>query len=451
MRLRSVVTILLGAAPPVFSPGFSPVSSPRSSPGIGNAGPAVAPPASDVGATHVRSPLSSSGVPVRVVVGSAPHELALAPGGGWVARDAWGREHARGSAGDRGSTGAAWRVERRNLRLRLVSADGRGASAWSDAPFVVTPEGEAPVSHAGRHYRGALAYVATDTAILVVNRVALEDYLRGVVPVEIGSRPPNDSAAVQAQAVAARSYTVVRQREGSRRPYDLTSAASDQVYGGADVEQPRSDAAIAATAGVVLTFGGRVVRAPYHSTCGGRTAAPSEVWEGGTDEGYLRSVSDRVPGAEGSWCDISPRFHWERVLTRTALEEAVERYVRGHGTGMIVAGGGVRGVRVEQKSPSGRVATLLVETDGGTLRLRGNAIRYALRSVGGEILNSTYFSLEPVIGRDGRLMQLTVRGAGNGHGVGMCQWGAIGRARAGHDVEAILAAYYPGTTLARLP
>ena len=77
-------------------------------------------------------------------------------------------------------------------------------------------------------------------------------------------------------------------------------------------------------------------------------------------------------------------------------------------------------------------------------------MRFVLRSVGGDLLPSTYFSLEPVIGRDGRLMQLTVRGTGNGHGVGMCQWGAIGRARAGQDVRTILRTYYPGTTLARV-
>ncbi|MEO7962435.1 MAG: SpoIID/LytB domain-containing protein, partial [Gemmatimonadaceae bacterium] len=231
----------------------------------------------------------------------------------------------------------------------------------------------------------------------------------------------------------------------------LTSAPSDQAYGGADVEQPGSDAAIRSTTGLVLSWNGRVVRAPYHSTCGGQTAAPSEVWQGANDDGYLRSVSDHIPGGDRAWCDISPRYRWERAFDRTALEEAVDRYVRANGTGMIVAGGSVRGVHIEQETPSGRVGTLVMETDGGALRLRGNAIRYALRGVGGEILNSTYFSLEPVIGRDGRLMQLTVRGAGNGHGIGMCQWGAIGRARAGYDARAILAAYYPGTVLTRLP
>jgi stage II sporulation protein D len=72
-----------------------------------------------------------------------------------------------------------------------------------------------------------------------------------------------------------------------------------------------------------------------------------------------------------------------------------------------------------------------------------------LRSPGGELLNSTYFSLEVVSAPDGRLTRLTIRGLGYGHGVGMCQWGAIGRARAGQDFRTILRTYFPGTTVAR--
>jgi stage II sporulation protein D len=168
------------------------------------------------------------------------------------------------------------------------------------------------------------------------------------------------------------------------------------------------------------------------------------------DEPYLRGVSDARDGG-GAWCDISPRFRWERTFDRRALDDAVARYVRAHGAGMLAAGGSVREARIEARTRSGRVASLVLETDGGAMRLSGTEMRTTLRTARGEILNSTYFSLEPVIGRDGRLMQLTLRGSGNGHGVGMCQWGAIGRARAGHDVRSILAAYYPGTVLVRLP
>lgn len=384
--------------------------------------------------------------PLRVVVGSAPYEAAPGAHGEWEVRDAWGRAHARGNGTP------DWTVERRNLRTRVVFAGGARATAWSDAPFVLVPvSSSGAVAWHGRRYRGTLAFVAVDTAILVVNHVVLEEYLRGVVPLELGVRSPNESAALQAQAVAARSYAVVRQREGAGRHFDLTGGAFDQVYGGMESEHPLADEAVEATAGLVLTYGGRVVRAPYHSTCGGETVAPSEAWSVVGDEPWLRGVRDTRPGSDRAWCEISPRFRWERTLDRHALDEAVARYVRAHSAGGASFRGGVRGVRVGGRTRSGRVASLALVTDDGAVELRGTELRTTLRSARGEILYSTYFSPEPVVGRDGRLMQLTLRGTGNGHGVGMCQWGAIARARDGHDVRAILAAYYPGATVARIP
>jgi len=394
-----------------------------------------------------RTASAVQGREVRVVVGSANVEAAPGATGAWVLRDAWGRTHARGS----GSPDLV--LERRNRRVRAVLGGGTRVTAWSDEPLVLEPDAAgAAVTWEGKRYRGVLAFTPVDTALLVVNRLPLESYLRGVVPLELGVRSPNESAALEAQAIAARSYTAVRMREGEGRPFDLADDAWDQVYGGMDAEHPIADAAVAATEGLVLTWRGSVVRAPYHSTCGGETVAPTEAWSGVRDEPWLRGVSDaRSPGeGGGAWCDRSPRFHWERSFDRRALDDAVERYVRAQGAGMLVAGGAVRGARIEARARSGRVASLVLETDGGNVRLSGTALRTTLRNARGEILNSTYFSLEPVIGRDGRLMQLTLRGTGNGHGVGMCQWGAIGRSRAGYDARAILSAYYPGTEVERL-
>jgi stage II sporulation protein D len=93
------------------------------------------------------------------------------------------------------------------------------------------------------------------------------------------------------------------------------------------------------------------------------------------------------------------------------------------------------------------VGTLLISTDRGNFTLRGNDIRYVLRAPGGEILNSTSFMVETITGADGSLARVNIRGNGNGHGVGMCQWGAIGRARAGQDFRTILRTYYPGTNV----
>jgi stage II sporulation protein D len=105
---------------------------------------------------------------------------------------------------------------------------------------------------------------------------------------------------------------------------------------------------------------------------------------------------------------------------------------------------------IDDVTTSGRVGTLVVRATGGSYRVRGADARSLLRSASGEALNSVYFSLAAERA-DGRLTRVVVRGRGYGHGVGMCQWGAIGRARAGQDARTILATYYPGTTIGPIP
>ena len=349
----------------------------------------------------------------------------------------------------RGQGNESWTVQRESRRLRAVSPAGT-PGPWSDGLAILEPtDSGSPVSWDGRAYRGVLLYIPADSVLHVVNRLDVEDYLRGVVPLETGTSNANDHAAVEAQAVAARSYTYTRMLYYAQRHYDITATTADQVYRGSAPETFIGDLAVAATAGWVISYGGRVVTAPYHSTCGGSTAGAEEVWRS-RGEPYLRAVSDRIPGTERSYCEGAPRFRWERTFTGDVLTAAIERYARAYAP--VPAGplGAVREVRVERLTPSGRVAAIVVTTERATLRLQGDDMRYVLRSVGGEILPSTYFLLEPAAAQTG-LTRLAIRGQGNGHGVGMCQWGAIGRARAGQDFRAILSAYYPGAQLMRAP
>ncbi len=293
------------------------------------------------------------------------------------------------------------------------------------------------VSWKGRRYRGDIDLVPEGNGVAVINRVDLEEYLRGVLPGEIGSRDPRDRAALQAQAVAARSYAAARM--GERRPvYDVSATVSDQVYGGQSVERPATDDAVRDTRGLVLTWGDRIITAPYHAHGGDVTAAPSEVWKRAA-EPYLQPVNDRTAGG-GCFCDVSGNRGWERRFTFAELESLLLRHGREAG---VADAGAVRAVRVASRGPSGRVTTLEIETGTGRAILRGNDIRSVLRR-DGAILPSTSFQLE-VTGT-----VVVVRGVGNGHGVGMSQWGAIGRARAGQDARTILAAYYPGTRLSPL-
>ena len=375
---------------------------------------------------------------IRVELPALDGDTQLSSRGGWHLYDTNGELLARAAPGE------SWRLESDGHRVRALRPDGV-PTVWGDGPLVARPDdADLGIAYDGRHWRGDLLVYPNEARVAVVDRLAIDDYIAGVVAEEIGRRPASDSAAVQAQAVAARSYAATHLGDGAR--YDLTSGTNDQVYRGIEAETAVSDEAVASTRGLVLMYAGRIVNAPYHSTCGGRTEDASAVWHD-AGEPWLRSVSDRIPGTDRYYCDISPTFRWTRTFDRSALNAAVARYLAAY---VAVPGGhpgAVRSVDIETHTTSGRVAALRIGTDRGAYVLRGNAIRYVLRSPGGAILNSTYFSVQSETGSDGAIATLTLRGQGNGHGVGMCQWGAIGRARAGQDFRTILQAYYPGTTV----
>lgn len=383
---------------------------------------------------------------IRVALATAAQQVPITASGPWRLFDGTEGVLVRGRATEQ------WTVEHGGTRVRAVSRGGV-ATPWVDGPITLRPDSPAAyVLFAGRRYRGTLRVHPSDTGLVVVNALDVEEYLRGVVPLEIGvTRDGSEQAAVEAQAVAARSYTWVRlramQARGAVTLYDVVATVSDQVYGGADAERELTDRAVSATAGQVLTFAGRVVDAPYSSTCGGESAAPEEVWRSGPSA-YLRRVSDRIPGrADRYYCDIGPRFSWTKEFTSAELDGSVRAYLRQYADVPASGPGHVRAFAIDSRSPGGRVMNAVFQTDRGSFIVRGNDVRSVLRKAGGEILNSTYFSVTSETARDGGLSKLLIRGNGYGHGVGMCQWGAIGRARAGQTARGILAAYYPGTTV----
>ena len=392
-------------------------------------------------------PTRDAGRVARVALALGATRPALNATGEWALLDATGR-----TLVDHIAPTATWTFERRGNEVRAV---GPGtATPWRTDAIVAHPvEPEAFVVFNGRRWRGEVWTHPAATGMTVVNRLPVEEYLRGVVPLELNAFAPRDGAALQAQAIAARSYVYSRMPEFEPRdvairhaalPFDVRATVSDQVYGGRDAEHPVADRAIATTAGLVLRYGGAVVTAPYHSACGGSTAEPAELWRA-ESEPYLRRVSDRVPGTDRYYCDIAPRFRWTRSWDEAELRGILERYLRAETSGGRV--GEVAGVSIESRTESGRVGVLDVTTGARHAALRGNDIRFALRTFGGEILPSTYFSVETERDAAGHLARLTLRGNGNGHGVGMCQWGAVGRARAGQDARTILRAYFPGVSV----
>jgi stage II sporulation protein D len=344
----------------------------------------------------------------------------------------------------RSQRGQVWRLETSAEGNVRAVVPGGASTSWNRL-LVLRPLDTGMVVVNGKRFRGELLVSrSADGLPLVVNRVGLEDYLRGVVAMEMGNRPRSDSAALQAQAIASRSYAILRMTD--RPDFDIRSTVADQAYGGADVENANANAAVNATRGLVLRYQGRIVNAMYSSTCGGMTAEPKEVWRS-NDVAYLRRVSDKIGTSERYYCDAAPRFRWSRTFTAPQLNAALAQYLAAYASVPQGGPGAARHVSVVSTTASGRVGALEVETQRGEFPVRGDDIRWVLRSPGGDILNSTYFSVEPEYDRDGIITRVTFRGRGYGHGVGMCQWGAIGRARAGQSYRTILGTYYPGTTI----
>ncbi len=281
----------------------------------------------------------------------------------------------------------------------------------------------------------------------VINVVDLEDYLGGVVGAEMGRRAPGEEEALKAQAVAARTYALRNRGRWNSRGFDLVADVNDQVYIGVANENAMAVAAVEATRGQVLMQDGEPIEAFFSSTCGGRTEEGSAAFAGAR-RSYLKAVDDIDPSTGAAWCAISPRFRWTETWTARQLTAVLRKSLPGQGL-PVGRASDLTDIRVIDHTPSGRVAAIDLRGRGGSTRVRGETIRRVLAMSAGGILRSTHFEVR-IDRSGGRLEKVEISGRGNGHAVGMCQWGAVGRARAGHDHVAILESYFPGAELTRI-
>ncbi|HZV80655.1 MAG TPA: SpoIID/LytB domain-containing protein [Geobacteraceae bacterium] len=274
----------------------------------------------------------------------------------------------------------------------------------------------------GRGYRGVIELHPVDKGILVVNELPLEEYLVGLINCEISSLWPIE--AVKAQAVIARSYAIYQKDNRKGALYHLESSVMDQVYNGADIEDSRAARAVKETEGEVLVHSGNIIQAFYHSNCGGHTEAAVNVW--GADIPYLQGVECR-------YCVNTPPARWELTLSLKKIESLLKS--AGHQFGSI------REIRGGRLNDSGRLQNLILVTSRGDSKI--SAVNFR-KAVGYSVLKSTNFTLRQ------RGDEIIFSGAGNGHGVGLCQWGAKQRAGDGFSYREILNYYYPGVRLERL-
>lgn len=342
--------------------------------------------------------------------------------------------------------GASWLVRPAGAAMTLSGPGGLDGGR-QDA-LVVTPLHPGQyVRLDGRDYRGEVSIIPGPAGLTAVNRLGLESYLAGVLSAEMGRRDPTEVQALYAQAVISRTFAV--KNTGKRRAlgFDLYGTVADQVYGGVGAETPQSWDAVRMTRAEVVTWNGRPIDAFFYSTCGGRTESGTAVFQLAGDP-YLKSVSD-LDGDGLAYCRFSPRFRWREEYSGDSLEAMLRRTLPGLTQVGPSSVSRVEDVKVSRRTPSGRVESVEFTLAGRRVSVTGQAVRRAFLLPDGGILRSTAFDVQERA--DGsRVSWLALDGRGAGHGVGFCQWGAVGRARDGQTYGQILAAYYPSTRVERL-
>ncbi len=260
----------------------------------------------------------------------------------------------------------------------------------------------------GRRYRGILIFHPLGSGRYdVIEYVNMEDYLYGVLPREVEPSWPIES--LTAQAIVSPTYPRSNKMTDANARFDVSNSVLDQVYGGMEVEAPESNRAVEESKGEILVDGsGKPVQTFFHSSCGGSTELPQNVWKSSNAPDVFGCVSE-------NFCEADPHFKWQLTVSYSTIRARLRR------AGVHVAT--IKNISIGKKSESGRAEVFRLQTSHGTVDVWGNRFRLAL---GPEALRSTL-----IINMKAGKSSVWFEGRGWGHGVGLCQWGARGRALAG--------------------
>ncbi len=356
------------------------------------------------------------------------------------------------------------------IKLELIDGTGNSTATVEGQLTAESPDG-APIevrrvefgvgydfhNFEDRAYRGSVLLTADRIGkIAVLNQVDLEDLLKGLVPSEIFAKAHPE--ALKAQAVTARGEVLAKiglKHLGD--PYLLCTEQHCAVYKGVSGEAPSTNAAVEATRGEAsFDASDRLVDSVYSAVCGGHTENNEIVW-GGVPNASLRGRLDLLPGkptlatpkeltrfltTDAVYaCKVSTftqqsKFRWEKRFAAKDVDEKLASF----------AVGKVMAMNVTERGVSGRARLLQISGEEGATTIRGELnIR---RTFG--MLNSAMFELKSEKDAKGRPTAWIFTGGGWGHGVGMCQTGAIGRAEAGQTYRQILEHYFNGAQVARI-
>jgi len=271
-------------------------------------------------------------------------------------------------------------------------------------------------------YRGKFIVSTGESGLNIINYISVEEYLYGVVPMEM---PDSwEIQALMAQAIAARTYALYIKEKSSDRDFDVETTTSFQVYGGYDSEKVKTNHAVKTTRGKVLSYHGKLIVAYFHSNSGGHTEDSRNVW--GADLPYLRGVPD-------FFSENIPNDNWECFIKYKDVKKKLNKL------GFEI--GSIKKIKSELTSKSGRTTMVTLASGKEKSQITGNNFRI---KVGADVLRSTLFKAVP------RKNGVLFKGKGFGHGVGLSQWGAYKMAQAGYTYKEILMHYYQGVSIVNI-
>jgi stage II sporulation protein D len=290
------------------------------------------------------------------------------------------------------------------------------------------PQDGATIRVGADRYRGALILrLDPGQTVTVVEDVPLEDYLEGVLPFEMDPDWPLE--ALKAQAVVARSFAYANMGKFRKDGFDLTSDTRSQMYRGISSVNENVRRAVRETRGEVLGWNGQLLRVYYHACCGGSTENAAEAWGGDPKE-----TPKPLRGVKDPWCQTSPHMHWTAYFAWQDLMTAIEERHN--------LPGPLKSLKIGRRDISGYVRSFTARAGRADVEIKAVELRTGL---GAAELKSTRIS-RLVVKKKG----LEFVGAGSGHGVGLCQWGARVQAQKGRSYERILHFYFPGADLSEV-
>ena len=307
----------------------------------------------------------------------------------------------------------------------------------------------------GKTYRGAITVHGNASGTMsVLNVLGLEQYVQGVVPEEVVPSWP--TPALEAQAIAARTYALYSMKNKQNSIYDIGTTTADQVYGGKSSEFASTNAAVKRTHGIVITYQGKPINALFHSDGGGYTEDSVNLW--GNDLPYLKGVVD-YSNHEGTTV-------WNVITSRQSIEQKLAGASKsvGYLQKIELSPLSERPMKVQDRGVSGRVKAMKFIGEKGSISLTGEQVQgiFGLKST----LFDFYVGQTPPSRIQGASVKVnhifskanqtvTIHGYGWGHGLGLSQWGAAemaSRKEASQPdyYKVILQHYYQGTALSKL-